>query len=134
MRETGNSLPPSVFGQYVPAAIYYEESDRVEYVRADAPAVYRRIDELLTLIYSLDRSRLVGFQIKGFRHFYLQHLRKNYSSKSPDFLEFVKILEAAISYFGEQVFSESEREQAYRDALSIAREDGVKLTDLPKVA
>ena len=115
---------------YRPAAIYYEEADSVEYVRADRPAVYRRIDGYLTLIFDMsDRSKLLGFRLKGFKNFYLSHL-----ASMRDFVTLVGALERAVTEAGNYAFDADERRNAYNLAREIALEDKVALRDLPYVA
>ena len=115
---------------YRPVAAYYEGADSVEYIRQDVPALYTRIDEFLTLIYDLRRrDLLIGFRLKGFKHFYLSHLRS-----VGDFVSLVGAMEQALSVVGDNVFDEQERRRAYAQAREIALADGVALRDLPKVA
>jgi len=115
---------------YRPSAIYYEAADSVEYVRADRPCVYRRIDGFLTLAYDMtDRSELVGFRLKGFKNFYLSHL-----APVGDFVSLVGALERALTEAGNCAFEAGERETAYNQAREIALEDKVALRDLPQQA
>ena len=119
---------------HVPTAIYYEDADSLEYVRMDTPCVYRRVDELLTLIVSLDERIPIGFCIKGFRNFYLRHLQAKYKLSDGDFIELVNIVQEALTTLGDQIFIERERREAYEEALSIADKDKVLVRELPKVA
>lgn len=113
---------------YRPAAIYYEQADSVEYVRADKPCVYRRIDGFLTLIYDMDRrEELLGFRLKGFKNFYLSHL-----AQMGDFVSLVGALERALTDAGNAAFEGHDRREAYYLAREIALEDKVALRDLPK--
>ena len=61
--------------EYVPKALYLADADTVEYVRSDVPCVYRRIDGILTLALDFHTRELIGFRIKGFRNFFLNHLK-----------------------------------------------------------
>jgi hypothetical protein len=76
----------ALVGGYSPAAIYYEEADIVEYIRADVPALHRRIDEFLTLVLDLDTREPIGFALKGFRNYYLKHIKPQNSG-----IEFVAL-------------------------------------------
>lgn len=117
---------------YVPVAVYYAGADTVEYVRKDAATVYRRVDEFLTLILDMyDRETLIGFQLKGFRNFYLQDGVRDRLGE--DFLSLVGLLERAVTWLGGEMFDD-ERKDAYHRACKLALEDKVELHDLPKVA
>jgi hypothetical protein len=116
---------------YEPCAIYYEEADTVEYVRADIPAVYHRVDGVLTLIFDMsERDSLIGFQLKGFRSFYL---RNPVAQKlNANFMSLVGIIERIASDVGDHLLDE--QRNAYRRAQRMAMEDRVSLHDLPKIA
>jgi hypothetical protein len=116
---------------YVPTAIYYEEADSLEYVRRDVPCVYRRVDELLTLVLSMDTREPLGFRIKGFRNFYLRRLKPKYNLRENEFLMLINVVEEAMSSFGDQFFSMGERKAAYEKALNIAEQDDIRLKQLP---
>jgi hypothetical protein len=119
---------------YAPKAIYYEQSDSLEYVRADEPALYRRVDEYLTLILHLESRKLIGFKLKGFRHLYLTHLQPKYHFNRTDYLKLINILEDAMSIRGDAIFAEAERRMAYSEALEIASQDDVVVEQFPRRA
>jgi len=116
---------------YLPKAIYYEASDSLEYVRRDYPAVYRRVDEYLTLVLDLENRQLLGFKLKGFRHLYLTELKPKYRLQEGQFLSLIKILESAMSLKGNAIFELSERRLAYKEALELASEDDVIVSEFP---
>ena len=118
---------------YTPKAIYYEASDSLEYVRRDDPAVYRRVDEYLTLVLDLHSRTLLGVKLKGFRHLCLTQLSSKHIS-SKHFISLIAVLEDAMSAGGDAIFKEAERKSAYRDALEIAEQDNVKLEEFPRQA
>ncbi|MBW8791454.1 MAG: hypothetical protein JF594_27995 [Rhizobium leguminosarum] len=118
---------------YRPCAIYYEQSDSLEYVRQDTPVIYRRIDDFLTLILAMDNRAPLGFKLKGFRHFYLRNLKKNYHSERQEFLTLVKIVEDALCVLGDKVFDDEKR-IAYQRAIDIAQSDNVEVRDFPSMA
>ncbi len=120
-------------GPYEPIAVYYEDADSVEYVTKDVPSVHRRIDELLTLILSMNNREPIGFRIKGFRNFYLRQLTPKYDFSERDFVTLIDILQEAVKYLGDGLF-EKERRDAYQKAMRIAQEDHRGLRDFPKVA
>jgi len=107
---------------YRPVAIYYDESDIVEYIREDVPAVYSRIDDLLTLIFDMrQRDKAIGFSLKGFRNFYIHNAPKNV-----DFISLVGLLERKLTDIGNETF-EVERRVAYGTACEMALTDSVSL-------
>lgn len=114
---------------YSSVAVYYQDSDSLEYVRRDEPSIYRRIDDLLTLVLSMRTREPVGFQLKGFRHLYLQYVNDKVK-QDDNFPQLIIILEEAVKRLGNEVFSEQERLSAYIKARDIAKEDGVKLSTL----
>jgi hypothetical protein len=118
--------------EYEPTAIYYEDSDSLEYLRVSAPAVYRRIDSTLTLVLSLDDRSLVGFKLKGFKNFYMRHIKEKLGSNCPDFIELVDLLQEVTSSVGEHVFEERQK-SAYSSALEMAAADKIHVRDLPRV-
>ncbi len=123
---------PTNNSQYTPAAIYYENSDSLEYVRRDDPAVYRRVDEYLTLVLDLHSRALLGFKLKGFRYLYQTHLMPKYHLKDHQFLSLITVLEDVMRVGGDAIFEAAEREAAYRDARDIAAEDNVRVDQFPK--
>lgn len=114
---------------YSAKAVFYEDADCVEYVRSDVPCVYRRVDEILTLAYDMfDREKLIGFQLKGFKNFYLKAIKP--TALDTDFLPLALAIEKAVSIFGDLAISPVRR-TAYTDALRMAADDGAVLRELP---
>ena len=71
----------------------------------------------------------VGFQLKGFKHFYLQHVRDKFQLQDENaFLELIVILEEAVRSLGDEIFAEGDRRAAYLKAREIAKEDEVQLS------
>ncbi len=124
------AAPPDGDFAYTSVAVYYEDSDSLECVRRDEPTVYRRIDDILTLVLSMRTREPVGFQLKGFKSLYLQHV-KNKSSQDNDFRQVISILEDVVRRLGNEVFSRRDTLRAYVKAREIAKEDDVKLAELP---
>lgn len=121
-------------GPFTPKALYYEDADALEYLRVDEPVVYRRIDDLLSLIVALEDRKPVGFKIKGFRNLYLRTIRPALGGDKAHFLRMVTVLEKLMTELGENVFIEAPRREAYKVAANIAMEDQVIVCDLPKAA
>ena len=131
MREAG---PLSSEYAYTSVAVYYDEADSLEYIRRDEPAIYRRIDGFLTLILSMNGREPLGFQLKGFKHFYMRYIRGRLNRDEETFLELIDILEQAVLTLGNEVFSERERLSAYAKAQDIAKEDEVQFAKTDIVA
>lgn len=119
---------------YTAAAIYYDEADMVEYVRADVPSVATRVDNMLTLIHSMKRrDELIGFKLKGFKNFYLREvLPKVEAIGDEDFLMLVTVFETAIKKAADGLFEERQRKEAYQQARRMAFEDKVILKDFKR--
>lgn len=112
-------------GGYLPKAMYFEDADCVEYVRKDVPCVHRRIDSFLTLILDLHSRSPLGFQLKGFKNFYLTGLKKR--RQDADFVHLVDVLQIALTQFGDEIFSSDDRARSYESALHIADEDQTEI-------
>jgi hypothetical protein len=120
--------------RYKPVAVYYEDADEVEYIREDVPSVRRRLDAFLTLVLKMDGREAIGFKLKGFKNFYLRHLKDVPASDDRDhFLALVEVIEKAIDVLGDKAFEEDLR-AAYDQAHRIAEEDGAELHELPCAA
>lgn len=116
--------------EYIPRAIYYQDADTVEYVRRDKPCVYRRIDGILTLALDLKTRELVGFRLKGFKNFFLTHLKPKYRLLDGDFIPLVSVIEQALQIVGDKVCLNEANVAAYRSARKMAHEDCVALDPL----
>ncbi len=117
-------------GPFAPKALYYADADALEYVRIDSPVVYRRVDDLLTLILDLEERKPVGFKIKGFRNIYL----RTFKTDNTHFLRMVTVLEKIMTELGDGFFHQDSRREAYKVATNIAMEDQVIVSDLPRAA
>ena len=116
--------------QYVPTALYYTDADTVEYVRRDVPCIHRRIDGILTLAFDLHTRELIGFRVKGFRNFFINHLKPRYKMLDGDFIALVSVIEEAFQLVGDKVCPNEESIEAYRRARKIAHDDRVALEPL----
>jgi len=119
---------------YRPVALYLDDADSVEYMRRDVAVVYRRIDGFLTLALDLKSRELVGFRLKGFRNFFLKHLKPRYQLLDDDFIPMVSVIEEAVQVVGDELVSHPERKAAYRDVKKMAHEDKVKMEPMPIAA
>jgi len=116
--------------EYVPKALYLPDADTVEYVRRDVPCIYRRIDGILTLAFDLHTRELVGFRLKGFKNFFLNHLKPRYKLLDGDFIALVSVIEEAIQCLGDEVCRDEASVEAYRKARKMAHDDRVALEPL----
>jgi len=108
-------------------AVYFKDSDCAEYVTEDAFTIYDRIDDFLTLIYDETKIRLVGFKIKGFKHFFDNHLKPLYKLNDSQFVTMVSVLEARCTEIGNGIVDDDMRKRAYVAARKIAVSDRVQL-------
>jgi hypothetical protein len=118
-----------LYSAYIPRAIYYADADTVEYVRKDGPCVHRRIDEFLTLVLDFDTRELTGFRVKGFRNFFINHLKPKHKLLDGDFIPLVSVLEQALELVGNSVCVDDDSVQAYRQARKMAHDDRVALEE-----
>jgi hypothetical protein len=125
--DTGNAQV--VRHRYQPVALYYHDSDCVEYVREDSLAIYDRVDMFLTLIYDRTGLNLIGFKLKGFKHLFTQALMPAYRLNEEQFVSLVSAIEAICTLLGEQLFADEKRAYAYKAARKIADNDNVRLHD-----
>jgi hypothetical protein len=116
---------------YRAVALYLKDSDCIEYVREDVPRIHRRVDEFLTLVIDMRERNVIGFCLKGFRHFYLNEIKTAPHHSDESFVAAVSVLESAMTKIGGQF---DEKLDAYRRAREIAWQDHVELTDLPEAA
>ncbi len=115
-------------GRYEPAAVYFLDSDCVEYARQDVFCVYDRVDSFLTLVFDSAGERLIGFKLKGFKNIFEKYIQPRLQ-RDIQFLELVSAIETVFTEAGDQLFSErsSRVEQAYMAAMELAANDNVRL-------
>ena len=116
-----------VGGRYIPTAIYFDDSDCVEYVREDTFCVYERIDEFLTLIFDETKITLVGFKLKGFKNHFHTQLQQLLKLNDDQFVVLVPLIERFYTELGNRAFDDERRTAAYKAALKLAANDNVKL-------
>lgn len=123
------SSPVQTGAAYVPTAVYFTDSDCVEYVREDSFCVYDRIDGFLTLIYDETKLSVVGFKLKGFKYVFEKHLKPLFELHDKQFVDLVSVIEAVFTQIGNEIFhtADEEKARAYKAALKIAANDNVKL-------
>jgi hypothetical protein len=115
--------------RYAPRAVYFMDSDCVEYVKQDSFCIYDRVDGFLTLIFDKTQFNLIGFKLKGFKHVFDKHLRPLYKLHSMQFVDLVSAIEGVVSEMGDEVFADKDerRVRAYQAVLELAANDNVKL-------
>jgi hypothetical protein len=122
--------PVAMSGRYEPTAVYFLDSDCVEYVKEDAFCIYDRIDNFLSLIFDETQLNVVGFKLKGFKCVFEKHIKPRYSELSDtQFIDLVAALEVAFTDAGNKVFSvdNEERVRAYKAAKKLVTQDRVRL-------
>jgi hypothetical protein len=113
-------------GSYEPAAIYYGDSDCLEYVQKDEFALYERVDEFLTLIKDSSGEKLIGFKLKGFRNRF-HKLQAAFALNDGQFAYVMSAIESIYTELGDRVFADKHRAEAYQAAYRLAANDNVKL-------
>lgn len=113
-------------GGYAPVAIYFSDSDCVEYVTEDAFAVCERVDHFLTLIFDETKFRLVGFKLKGFRYVFETVVRPSLE-ENVDFVDLHDVIERTCTAIGDEIFGNEERHRAYMAASKMAANENVRL-------
>ena len=123
------TIEPELGAPYKPVAVYFLDSDCVEYVKEDAFCIYERVDEFLTLVFDETKFTLVGFKLKGFKCIFEKHLKPLYKLHDNQFIELVSVIEAVFTQIGDAMFAgDDERKRAYKAALKLAANDNVKLS------
>jgi hypothetical protein len=116
--------PALLQGAYVPTAVYYLDSDCVEYVKEDSFCTYRRVDCFLTLIHDETGYNLIGFKLKGFKHVFEQYLKPLFELHDMQFIELVSAIEMVFTNNSK----DERRAAAYKAALKLANDDNVRLS------
>lgn len=130
MTQAQTSLLQLAAEGYRRAAVYFPDSDCVEYVKEDGFVIYDRVDEFLTLIYDDTKVIPVGFKLKGFKHVFDKHLKTQFKLRDEQFVELVSAIEAICTQLGEDLFTNERRANAYRVAIKLADNDNVKLSGM----
>ena len=88
------SETPLAGRRYIPTAVYFIDSDCVEYVKEDCFCVYERVDSFLTLIFDETKINLIGFKLKGFKCIFEKHLKPLFELHDKQFIDLVSVIEA----------------------------------------
>ena len=115
----------SLAGAYTPVAVYFHDSDCVEYVKEDTLCVYDRIDSFLTLITDENQKSVIGFKLKGFSKAVKQAVGKG--APEGQFLELIRVIESVCTSLGEEIFKDQDTQQAYATAKKIAVDENLFL-------
>jgi hypothetical protein len=115
--------------RYLPRAVYFVESDCVEYVKVDSFCVYDRVDGFLTLIFDKTSVNMIGFKLKGFKNIFDKHLRPLYKLHDMQFVDLVSAIEHVFTKVGDKAFADNDarRIDAYKAAWTLATTDKVQL-------
>ena len=109
-----------------PVAVYLDDADCVEYVREDTTTIYRRVDQLLTLIYDETNEILIGFKLKGFKRI-LHDIRDRLSLDEDGFVTLVSVLESVCTDIGDELIHDPKRQSAYAAASKLAKDVRIDL-------
>jgi len=117
-------------GQYKPTAVYFMDSDCVEYVKEDAFCIYDRVDSFLTLVFDDTGINLIGFKLKGFKNVFEKYLKPLFELHDMQFVDLVFAIESVFSKVGDRVIEKHDerRRLAYKAALKLAANDNVRLS------
>lgn len=120
---------PEGCGPYKPVALYFLDSDCVEYLKEDVFCIHERVDSFLTLIFDETKINLIGFKLKGFKCVFDKFVKPLLELHDQQFVELVPVLEFVFTQFGDSMFSvgDEERTRAYKAALKLAANDNVRL-------
>ena len=102
-------------------AVYFSDSDCVEYVMEDTFTVYERVDDFLTLIYDETKISPVGFKLKGFKNFFSKHLQPLFKLHDEQFVEMISVLEARCTAIGNGIVENDRRRRSYMAAMRLAK-------------
>ena len=108
-------------------AVYFSDSDCVEYVKEDTFTIYDRVDDFLTLIFDETNLNVIGFKLKGFKHFFDNHLKPIFKLNDEQFVGMVSALEARCTDIGNRILDNDRKKRAYKAAMKIASNDNVRL-------
>jgi len=123
--KTNASVPTAPF---LPHAVYFADSDCVEYIREDSLCVYNRIDNFLTLIFDSTQTSLIGFKLNGFREKFDTYMRPLFELNDRQFIDLVSLIEIVFIEVGNNALDagDERRKNAYKAAIKLARQDSVK--------
>lgn len=116
--------------EYKATAVYFHDSDCVEYLKNDAFVLYDRVDQFLTLIYDRTGKSVVGFKLKGFKNIFTKQLESIYRLNERQFLSLVSAIEAICTQLGDQLFDDDDRARSYKAAMNLAANDNVKVASM----
>ncbi len=114
-------------GRFFPAAVYFADSDCVEYVKEDSFCVYDRVDEFLTLIWDATQQDLVGFKLKGFKLLFNTRLKPIYKLNDEQFVAVVSVIETVCTKLGDALFQDERVARAYKMAKNLAANENVRI-------
>ena len=111
---------------YEPKAVYFSDSDCIEYVREDTICVYDRVDKFLTLIYDETNLVLIGFKLKGIKYIF-NRLSPKHNLSQDHFVEMIEILTAVCTDLGNELTADQHLASAYKAAKKLARQYEVRV-------
>ena len=109
-----------------PMAVYFSDADCVEYISEDTTTVYRRVDEILTLIYDETCVIPIGFKLKGFK-VVLETIRDELQLDDDGFVALVSILESVMTKIGDELHESIATDYAAATKIAGAARFDIKL-------
>ncbi len=119
--------------EFVKRANYFSSMDFLEYVSVDGFTISERIDAVLTVVWNKERTKIVGFKLKGFGFVFETYVKPLFQLADEDFNPIVRALELAFTDLGDQVASDSspvpsqKRINAYNETKAFIKEEHVTL-------
>jgi hypothetical protein len=102
--------------------------DCLEYLSADQLVVADRVDEFLTVLWDKDLEKIVGFKLKGFHAIFVERILPLKSVCEDDFHPIIDTLKNIVTKIGEEMFPDSSRQNAYKNVIRFAKNEGVDST------
>ena len=114
---------------FCPQAVYFADSDCVEYVNEDSLCIHDRVDSFLTLIFDGTRMLVIGFKLDGFKYKFETHMQSLFELNDRQFIELASLLEFVFTEVGKNIFAagDERRKNAYKAAIKLAKTENIKL-------
>jgi len=118
--------------EFVKKAWYNREMDFLEYVSIDDFTFSERVDTFLTVIWDDEKSKIVGFKLKGIAYVFNELLKPKAGLNDGHFDMLIQALEKCFTAIGDQVIDEANserRKRAYESTRRLIVQDHVVLPE-----
>ena len=112
--------------EYEAKAVYFSDSDCIEFTKTDSLCVHERVDSFLTLIRDRE-DQAVGFQLKGFGYFVNSELKIILGLNETQALQIVEAIVSYLTKNGDEILEDVKRAEAYKVARELAANNYVHL-------